>query len=332
MAFVVPDSEPPDEETAHNRKSFVPREELVSSHRNRPCLVVMAGPTVGEVHRLKLGETIVGRSRAAAMRFDEEGVSRSHVRLVVERGRVLVEDMRSANGTFVNGAEIKGSVVLEDGDRIEIGVATLLKFTYADTAEETFQRQMYNAALRDALTGTFNRTYLMQRLENELAFALRHGSSLGLITFDVDLLRKVNDLHGHATGDLVLTQIVRRVQWAVRTEDVLARHSGGEFCVICRGIPFVGVMQLAERLRAVVQSQKFELGGKSVYVTISLGVATLPEIRVTKPAELIAAASTALAQAKQAGRNRVHQTSPDFDDEPPTMRASQLPIPSRPPR
>jgi diguanylate cyclase (GGDEF)-like protein len=292
----------------------------------------MGGASLGEVHRLKLGETVIGRSRATTLCLVEDGVSRRHMRIIVERGRVVAEDMKSVNGTFVNGTEID-SVILQDGDRIEIGLATLLKFTYIDTAEETFQRQMYNAALRDPLTGTFNRTYLVQRLENELSFALRHGSSLALILFDVDSFKQVNDAHGPLAGDQVLMQIVRRVQWAVRTEDVLSRYGGKEFGVISRGIPLVGVMQLAERLRAVVQSQKYDFGGKSAHVTISLGVATLPEIRVSNPAELIAAAQAALAQAKQTGRNRVvHQSTAVFEDEPLTQRHSQLPGPTRGPR
>src|SRR4029079_4641014 len=130
--------------------------------------------------RLARGETVLGRGHKCGLRFDEEGISRKHARLLVDSGRVEREDLGSANGTLVNGTQIT-RVPLSDGDKIQIGFTTVLKFTYTDPLDESFQDQMYNAAMRDPLTGVFNRASLDECLEKELAYARRHNSSLSLV-------------------------------------------------------------------------------------------------------------------------------------------------------
>ena len=279
-------------------------DEPALSQRNRLCLIVIGGNTLGEVHRLKSGDTILGRSRHCTIRLEEDGVSRKHARIRVSREQVTMDDLGSSNGTFVNGRRVT-EVALGEGDKIRIGSATVLKFTHTDHLDETFQRQMYNAALRDGLTNTFNKPYLVQRLDNEFAYARRHKSHLSLIMFDVDLFKSVNEAHGRHAGDFVLSQIARRVQWALRAEDVLARYGGERFCVISRGVPLEGVSQLAERLRSLVESQKYVFDTALIRVSISVGVAGFPEADFESPDALLAAADAALVRAKRAGRNKV---------------------------
>ncbi|MDB4994123.1 MAG: domain/GGDEF domain protein, partial [Myxococcaceae bacterium] len=185
----------------------------------------MTGAELGAVHRLPAGETVLGRSLEAAIRLADEGVSRRHARIVVDVGRVFLQDLDSANGTFLNG-EPCNVALIKDGDRIQLGATTTLKFTYADPAEEMFHRQLHAAALRDPLTGAFNRAYLDQRVESELAFAARHRSPLGLLMIDVDHFKAINDTYGHLAGDDVLRGLAQRVQTTLRTEDILARYGG----------------------------------------------------------------------------------------------------------
>ena len=304
------------EETV-TRKSLVPTATLSSDRSVRPCLVVLAGPDQGEVHRLAFGRSVVGRGRAANVRVEEESISRQHAEFVVDRDGVTLADLKSANGTFVNGEEITKPVLLEEGDRVRLGATVLLKFTLAAPVEEAFQRQLHGAAMRDALTGAFNRAYLMQRLESELAYAVRHGQSLGVLMIDADHFKSINDTHGHLAGDHVLAQIVARVTHTVRTEDVVARYGGEEFCIVCRGVPLVGCTQAAERVRAAIASAPFDFEGKRLDVTVSVGLATFPEIPVTTPMQIIASADAALLRAKRGGRNRVVVASADDDVPPP---------------
>ena len=166
-------------------------------------------------------------------------------------------------------------------------------------------QQMYDAALRDGLTKCYNKKFFQDRLETEFAYAKRHKTMLSLVIFDVDHFKKVNDNFGHLAGDAVLVHLARITHAMVRTEDVAARYGGEEFAIICRGIPLLNAGVVGERLRAAVEAENFDFQGKRLPVTISAGVAALPEAQVATPTELVGAADSALYEAKRSGRNRV---------------------------
>ena len=206
------------------------------------------------------------------------------------------------NGTFCNGQRIERRE-LADGDKISIGSTTILKFTFQDKASERYQKQLFESALRDGLTGTFNRRYFTDRLHTEMRFALRHGKTVGLLFVDIDHFKKINDSHGHQAGDYVLGTVAREMTATVRAEDVIARYGGEEFAVICRETERAGIAILAERLRVAVERRRFEHDGMVIPVTVSIGAAVDP--RLGDPQALIAAADAAMYEAKRAGRNRV---------------------------
>jgi diguanylate cyclase (GGDEF)-like protein len=164
---------------------------------------------------------------------------------------------------------------------------------------------MIDAALRDGLTRIYNKKFFLDRLETEFAYARRHKSVLSLVMFDVDYFKRVNDTHGHLAGDAVLVHLSRITQATIRTEDVLARYGGEEFAVICRGTPLLNAGVLGERLRTRVELENFDYQGTRLPVTISVGVAALPEANVSLASELIRDADSALYEAKRTGRNRV---------------------------
>jgi two-component system, cell cycle response regulator len=270
-----------------------------------PYLIVLVGAHVGETFRLADGELFLGRSPQANIRFDDDGVSRRHARLWQKpNGDWVIEDLGSANGTFVNDERI-ASRVLRAEDKIHFGPNSLVKFTLHDELEENFQRQMYDAALRDGLTGTFNKKYFLTRLDTELAYARRHRTSLSLVMLDVDYFKRVNDTYGHLAGDAVLVTLAQVVTRTLRAEDVFARYGGEEFSVICRGVSRAQAYVLAERIRTLVQGTPFEASGTRFSVTVSLGVAGMPEFAAESSVQLVAAADEALYAAKRGGRNRV---------------------------
>src|SRR5262249_14489248 len=156
------------------------------------------------------------------VRLIDDGISRKHARVNQEGARVTIEDLQSSNGTYVNGEPVTVSE-LHDGDKIRLGSTTVLKFSYHDHLDESFQQQMYDAALRDPLTRAFNKKYFIDRLETELAYARRHRQPVSLVMIDVDFFKRVNDTYGHIAGDYVLTRLSRIAVSAVRTEDVFAR-------------------------------------------------------------------------------------------------------------
>jgi diguanylate cyclase (GGDEF)-like protein len=292
------------EKTNVSQMGDVVRDLMARSQRDRAYLIVLQGSNVGEMYRLEGGECVIGRGTAATIRLGDDGISRRHAKIVVSGNAVKIEDLGSANGTLVNGALIQQSA-LRDGDKIQLGSTTILKFTYHDKLEENFQRAMYDAALRDDLTKAFNKKHFLDRLEQEVAFCRRHGSPLSLVMFDVDHFKKVNDTFGHLAGDLVLSKLAQVAHGTVRTEDIFARYGGEEFSILCRGIALGHAGMMAERLRGLVESTQFVFEQQVIPVTISIGVSAYPEIAVQNGLELIAASDEALYSAKRGGRNRV---------------------------
>jgi two-component system cell cycle response regulator len=278
-------------------------EDVAKLSKDRAYLIVIAGTQVGEMIPLT-GSTVLGRGAEADLRLIEEKMSRRHCRLFIEHGDTFIEDLGSSNGTYVNGTRVARHK-LSDGDKIQVGETTILKFTYHDRLEESFQQQMYDSALRDGLTRTFNKKYFQDRIRTEFAFASRHRTSLSLILFDIDHFKKVNDTRGHLAGDRVLAALAQHVGNLVRTEDVFARYGGEEFAVLCRGTDVQNAAVLAERIRASTEQFQILFNGDPVPITISAGVAMIPDARITDADALIAACDAALYEAKRGGRNRV---------------------------
>jgi two-component system cell cycle response regulator len=287
------------------RITELPLKELLDEEQQqRAYLIVLTGTNVGEMFKLD-GEMFIGRSKEAAIQLLDEGISRKHCRLQrLPSGGIIIEDLGSTNGTFANGTRINRHQ-LADGDKIQVGSTTILKFTYHDDLEENFQRQMYDSALRDGLTKAFNKRYFTDRMHSEFAYADRHQSALTLCMMDLDYFKRVNDTHGHLAGDYVLQTLAGIVQKSVRAEDVFSRYGGEEFAVISRGILVENARVMCERIRSSVEQHAFLWNGTRLPVTLSLGIAGLPDSAIKSPAELIAAADGALYSAKRDGRNRI---------------------------
>lgn len=272
--------------------------------RNRAYLIVLAGVSAGEMFQVQGEKTTIGRGPKVSLRLSDEGVSREHCQITFEGNQVMLQDLGSTNGTFCNGARIDRRE-LADGDKIMVGSTTILRFTYHDHLDEVFQRQMFESALRDGLTKVFNRKYFTDCLDKEFAYASRHNTPLGLIFIDIDYFRKINETIGHPGGDFVLSELSLMLASLVRTEDILARFGGEEFTVLCRGTDLPGTLVVAERLRTSVQARTFTFNGRNVPVTISVGVAAVPDPAIRDDAAFLAAADKAMYEAKRAGRNRV---------------------------
>jgi two-component system cell cycle response regulator len=277
---------------------------LAKNKRDRAYLVVLAGSNVGEMYKLEEAEILIGRASNAGIRLNDEGVSRRHARIVKDADSIVVEDLQSANGTLVNGEPVARRVLV-DGDKVMLGSTSVLRFGYHDEVDESFQQQMFDAALRDGMTGAYNKKFFTDRLESELAYAKRHNTHLSLLLFDVDHFKRVNDTYGHLAGDQVLVQLSKLTQGTIRTEDVFARYGGEEFAVYCRAVPLETAGIVGERLRSLVENHHFMHEGQRLPVTISIGVAAFPITPANAGPELVAAADEALYEAKRCGRNRV---------------------------
>lgn len=166
------------------------------------------------------------------------------------------------------------------------------------------QTALEEQAIRDALTGLYNRRYLDETLDREVARARRDGSPLSLIMIDIDHFKKVNDIYGHQAGDLVLKALGRLLADKVRTEDVPCRYGGEEFLILLPGMPLETARTRAEEWRREVGEISVAFGSFILRITASFGVAAYPDHAKT-PDQLTQCADRALYAAKHAGRNRV---------------------------
>jgi len=154
----------------------------------------------------------------------------------------------------------------------------------------------------DALTGVLNRRAILNELEREAERATREGSPLGIGMLDIDHFKLVNDTYGHAAGDAVLCEVVRRALGVMRPYDSFGRFGGEEFLVLVPGSGREELKEVLERIRSVIGSSPIAVDGHELAVTVSLGGAT----RGSESADgLIARADDALYNAKEQGRDRV---------------------------
>jgi two-component system, cell cycle response regulator len=163
-------------------------------------------------------------------------------------------------------------------------------------------------SITDALTGTYNRRYLMEQLPRELERCRRYGYPLSVLMCDIDYFKTINDAKGHAAGDEVLQQFAARAQKSIRSNsDWVARYGGEEFLIILPETGQAGAVTVAEKIRTVTAATPFATRTGDAAVTASFGVASTgaqgPDIGLKVDA-LIRCADECLYRSKQAGRDR----------------------------
>ncbi len=268
------------------------------------CVIVIYGAGLGRRIPLEGHDTLViGRDHDCEILVDDDTVSRRHVKLFFDGKKYRVRDLESTNGTFVNDV-LRDEHVLCDGDQLRIGRA-IFKFLHGSHIEAGYHEVIYQLMTNDGLTGAFNRRHFEQQLASELARAARYERQLGLILFDIDHFKKVNDTLGHLAGDEVLRQLAATVSTVVRKEDVFARIGGEEFALLVPEATLAGVGTLAERLRVQIELREILVDGAPIRVTCSFGVAQLSPTRDLRPRAFYEQADRALYAAKHAGRNCV---------------------------
>jgi two-component system, cell cycle response regulator len=167
--------------------------------------------------------------------------------------------------------------------------------------------QLDQLSRRDALTDLHNRRHLDEELVRRHGEARRHHDPLGVVLFDIDHFKLVNDVHGHPVGDDVLREVSRRIQNQLRQEDIAGRWGGEEFLVILPQTDLDGTIETAQRIRRAVSATPIIAGDQHIAVTVSGGCAVGPG---ESPAELLRRADKRLYQAKAGGRNQIVAASP----------------------
>src|SRR5215470_2332778 len=270
------------------------------------CLVLIYPPGQLMGRKFELGDgkkdLIIGRGSDCAIQIDRDSVSRRHAKIVKNgKGGWKVQDLGSTNGTYVGGEPVKEQA-LRDGDLVKIG-STIFKFLSGGSVEQSYYEEIYRMTIIDGLTEAFNKRYFMEYLERELARCGRYGRPLSLVMFDIDHFKRINDDHGHLTGDYVLKELARRVRGEVRAGEVFARYGGEEFAMVLPEASHEASIAFAERIRNLVRQKPFQFEDDKVDVRVSLGVATTTS--ELEPGVFIKQADDNLYKAKRGGRDKV---------------------------
>ena len=166
------------------------------------------------------------------------------------------------------------------------------------------QTLLKEQAIHDPLTGLYNRRFLDETLPRELARAKREGYALSLVMIDLDLFKQVNDRYGHAAGDEVLRALSEILTRTARESDIICRYGGEEFLIALPGMSVDLARQKVEEWRLELSATPVVYAGNSIRLTLSAGVAGLPE-NGEDVATLLVRADEALYRSKKEGRNRV---------------------------
>lgn len=272
------------------------------------ALVELTGRSPGSRFDLDEHEIVLGSAPRADVRLDDPAVDARHAALVPREGGIVVKDLGSKRGTFVNERRID-EYALRDGDLLQVG-QHLFRFLAGGHLELAIREEVFRLAIRDPLTGLASANVFHEALMREVG---RHGAQpIALVLFDVDHMRDLAQRHGALAGDLVLKQVGQvlrdlaadgKDRWPPLRPDLYARSRGDRFAAAFIGAGETAARAFADAVRSSIKASRITYEGKLLTVTLSAGVASAGP-RDDGDA-LIARAAAKLRGAKLAGRDRV---------------------------
>ena len=284
---------------------------LTSPVNEEACLVQIYGPMLGKKFVLEKDEITIGRGEGCEIVLELENVSRRHCSLLQRTDGVFLRDNGSTNGTYLNNVEVRGETPLRSGDLVKVGGA-IFKFLFGGelgSIEAQYHEEIYRLTIIDGLTQVYNKRYLLEFLDREMARCLRHQRALSLVLLDIDRFKKINDTYGHLAGDYVLRELAQVLKSRIRKEECFARYGGEEFALVLPETGHENTVFLADKLRKIVEEHAFVFEGKRIRVTFSAGVADLDAAHDSALA-FIKASDARLYEAKHRGRNQVVGAQP----------------------
>lgn len=162
-------------------------------------------------------------------------------------------------------------------------------------------------ATHDALTQIWNRGAILEMLEGEFDRRARDNSCLSVIMGDIDYFKQINDKHGHLAGDEVLREVSKRISQTIRSYDQIGRYGGEEFIIILPKCDLQTSAEVATRIRHAISDKPISTLVGNLNVSMSMGVATIPDEPLESVLDLVRSADQAMYKAKELGRNQFYQ-------------------------
>jgi diguanylate cyclase (GGDEF)-like protein len=269
---------------------------------------------------------------SVGMTNSEQALDSAFCRFTLEAGETVIVNDATEDARFANHEKVLGEpyirfyagtpIVTNKGQIVgTICAVDTKKRTFGEREMEILRHlaalvmqglELRQEAITDALTGASSRRSFKEEAKKHISLSIRNNAPLSCITLDIDHFKRINDTHGHAAGDQVLTGVVKALKDTLRQSDIIGRLGGEEFAVLLPQTEEATAMDVAERLRQVIKTLRFPNSHPPISVSSSFGVASL--VPGDDIDALIARSDGALYTAKRTGRDRVHR-APRPDEE-----------------
>lgn len=283
---------------------------FLSSYDEEPTRIIL-GPTA----QIVWDEALLERARVSEDDTPRLRTAEGLVWFPIRSGAILLHrtSLESLDDEFIHRTLC---VLAYQADTIERYTCELHESQCRIEAQERLHTQLLERnmflrerAMIDELTGLYNRRFFERSLAHELERFHRYGHSLGVILINIDHFRELNDTYGHECGDLVLRHVAKVLRETVRTADLVARYDSVQMVLLMPDTDLAGSQILAERLRARIESTPFDIEGKRLVVTVSVGATAVEGHFNGSLEQVLQVTDAALHLAKSEGRNRVHVAS-----------------------
>ena len=174
--------------------------------------------------------------------------------------------------------------------------------------------KVHRQARTDGMTGLINHNTFYNELNKEVTRSCRYGGNLSLIMIDLDNLKKINDEYGHRAGDAVLLDVTRHITYCIRETDIAARYGGDEFAIILPNTSLSDALIVAQRILEMVAGNPVTIDNQQINASISIGLGQFQSNHTTE--DFMRESDTALLEAKNTGKNRIHISDPVHSTDP----------------
>lgn len=196
------------------------------------------------------------------------------------------------------------SYTLDNTSNDEFGIV-IDAFNEMTLKRKSVEDELRDMAIKDGLTGLYNHKYFYTYLESEISRGDRYNNDISMLLIDIDFFKKVNDTFGHRAGDMILSELSKRLMKRSRNTDIVCRYGGEEIAIILLETDILLAKSIAEDMRLLIEEDPFLIeDGRQINITLSIGVSTYSQT-ANKPSIIVSNADNALYEAKESGRNRV---------------------------
>lgn len=241
----------------------------------------------------------IGRDHANHVVITDDSVSRCHAVIMREEDGHTIQDTVSTNGTYVNDEKVDKSK-LRAGDRIQLG-NHIFCYLHPQDIESQYVETMFQAMTTDALTRTYNKRFLLDSLDQEIAASVHTGQTFCLMIIEMNNLGTIINQYGPIIGDAFLTEFARRVKAQLSVSDLIARFEENRFCVVYRPSHLEQAIAMSERVRNATCKRDFVWGELELAITASVGVSKFDGRNPMEAKQLVQEALLILEESKRNG-------------------------------